>query len=54
MHLKVVDESQVFADQPEYALLLAWNLKNIIVPKIKEKGFKGKVIIPNPEPHVME
>lgn len=54
MHLKVVEEKQVFEDQPEYALLLAWNLKNIIVPKIKEKGFKGKFVIPNPEPHIME
>ena len=54
MHLKVVEESQVFEDQPEYALLLAWNLKNIIVPKLKEKGFKGKFVIPNPEPCILE
>lgn len=54
MHLKVVDESKVFEDQPDYALILAWNLKNIIIPKLKEKGFKGKFIIPNPEPHVIE
>ena len=54
MHLRVVDEKQVFEDQPEYALLLAWNLKNIIVPKLKEKGFKGKFVISNPEPHIMD
>ena len=54
MHLKVVDESKVFEDQPEYALLLAWNLKNIIVPKLKEKGFKGKFVIPNPEPRIID
>ncbi len=54
MHLKVVDEKQVFEDQPDYALLLAWNLKNIIIPKLKEKGFKGKFIIPNPEPHILD
>ena len=54
MHLKVVEESAVFADQPDYALLLAWNLKDIIVPKLKEKGFKGKFIVSNPEPHIIE
>ncbi len=54
MHLKVLDESNVFSDQPDYALLLAWNLKNIIVPKLKEKGFNGKFIIPNPVPHILE
>ncbi|MBU2100873.1 class I SAM-dependent methyltransferase [Candidatus Micrarchaeota archaeon] len=52
MHIKVVEESQVFSDQPEYALLLAWNLKNIIIPKLKEKGFKGKIIVPIPEPAI--
>jgi hypothetical protein len=52
MHIKVVEESRFFSDQPEYALLLSWNLKDIIIPKLKEKGFKGKIIVPIPEPTV--
>ncbi len=53
MHIKVIDEKQLFEDQPEYALLLAWNIKHIIIPKLKEKGFKGKFIIPIPFPEIV-
>ena len=53
MHIPVVDESKMFEEQPDYALLLAWNLKDIIVPKLKEKGFRGKIIVPVPEPKIV-
>ncbi len=53
MHIPVVDEHLLFKEpQPGYALVLAWNLKDIIIPKIKEKGFKGKFIVPVPVPHI--
>ena len=54
MHIPVKDEAILFSDnQPSHALLLAWNLKDIIVPKLREKGFRGKIIIPVPIPHVI-
>jgi hypothetical protein len=53
MHIPVVDEKRMFEDQPDYAILLAWNLKDFIVPKIKEKGFKGKIIVPIPSAEIM-
>jgi hypothetical protein len=54
MHIEVVDEKNLFEEpQPPYALVLAWNLKDIIIPKLKEKGFKGKFIIPVPTPHIV-
>jgi 2-polyprenyl-3-methyl-5-hydroxy-6-metoxy-1,4-benzoquinol methylase len=54
MHLKVVDEEIMFKEpQPDYALILAWNLKDIIIPKIKAKGFRGKFIIPVPTPYII-
>ncbi len=54
MHIKVVDEAQLFVDQPGYALLLSWNLKDIIVPKLRSKGYKGKIIVPVPSPYIIE
>ncbi len=55
MHIPVVDESALFQDpQPSYALILAWNLKDIIIPKLRAKGFKGKFIIPVPVPHIAD
>src|SRR3989344_9498704 len=53
MHIKIEEESKLFAEQPEYALLLTWNLENIIIPKLRAKGYKGKFIVPVPEPRVV-
>jgi len=50
-HIRVEDESLLFTEQPEYGLLLSWNIANDIIPKLKEKGFNGKIIIPIPELH---
>ncbi|MDD5699621.1 MAG: class I SAM-dependent methyltransferase [Candidatus Nanoarchaeia archaeon] len=53
-HIKIVKEDILFGESPpDCALLLSWNLKDIIVPKIRAKGFQGKIIIPVPEPHIL-
>ncbi|QQG46213.1 MAG: class I SAM-dependent methyltransferase [Candidatus Niyogibacteria bacterium] len=49
MHIPVVDETRLFSEQPDFALLLSWNLADELIPKIRAKGYKGKFIIPNPE-----
>jgi len=54
MHIKVVEESVLFDEYSHtHALLLSWNLKDIIVPKLRAKGFKGKIIVPVPIPHIL-
>lgn len=53
-HIKILDESIIFREKPEYALILSWNIKDKIVPKLRDKGFKGKIIVPNPEPYIFE
>jgi len=50
--IPVVDEEILFRDQPQYALLLSWHIAEDLIPKLKQKGFKGKFIIPLPSPHV--
>ena len=52
--IPVVEESKLYEDQPEYALLLSWHIADELVPKIKEKGFKGDFIVPLPEPKLFE
>ncbi len=49
----VVDEGRLFEDQPEYALLLSWHIADELIPKFKQRGFKGKYIVPLPEPHIV-
>ena len=51
--IPVLEESKLYDDQPEYAMLLSWHIADELMPKLKEKGFKGRFIIPLPEPHVI-
>jgi len=52
-HIPVVDDKKLIEDQPDYALLWSWHLKESIVPKLRKDGFKGEFIIPLPEPIVI-
>jgi hypothetical protein len=49
----VVDEARLFEDQPEFALLLSWHIADELIPKLRQRGFKGQYIVPLPEPHVV-
>ena len=50
MHIPVVDEKVLFDKQPDYGLILSWNIADELIPKLKQKGFKGQFIIPFPKP----
>jgi hypothetical protein len=51
--IPVLEESRLFEDQPEYALLLSWHIADELMPKLLSRGFRGKFIIPLPTPHVV-
>jgi len=50
----VTDEADLIADQPAYALLFNWHMADVVVPKLRERGYKGKFIVPLPQPKVIE
>jgi hypothetical protein len=50
--IPVLEESRLFSDQPEYALLLSWHIADELIPKLTARGFKGRYIIPLPAPRV--
>jgi len=52
--IPVRDESCLFTEQPEYALLLSWHIADELMPKLRQNGFKGDFIIPLPEPRVVK
>ena len=52
--IPVVDESKLYEDQPEYALILSWHIADELAPKLKKLGYKGKFIIPLPSPRIIE
>ena len=51
--IPVLEESKLYADQPEYALLLSWHIADELIANLKKRGFKGKFIVPLPEPRVV-
>jgi hypothetical protein len=52
--IPVCEESRLFDEQPEYALLLSWHIADELIPKLRQRGFKGRFIVPLPEPRVVE
>jgi hypothetical protein len=50
--IPVVEEARLFSDQPEYALLLSWHIADELIPKLTERGFKGRYVVPLPTPRV--
>ena len=51
--IPVLDEKKLFEDPPDYALLLSWHIADELMPILRRKGFKGKFIVPLPEPKVI-
>ena len=51
--IPIVDEKALYTDQPTHALLLSWHIADDLIPRIREKGFKGKFIVPLPELRVV-
>lgn len=51
--IPVIDESLLFKDQPEYALLLSWHIAEELAVNLRKGGYKGKFITPLPEPRVL-
>lgn len=50
--IPVVEEQRLFEDQPEYALMLSWHIAQELMPKFRERGFRGEFIVPLPEPQI--
>jgi SAM-dependent methyltransferase len=44
--IPVVDEARLFEDQPAEVVLFSWHMADVIVPKLREKGYEGEIIIP--------
>jgi len=50
--IPVLEESRLYEDQPEYALLLSWHIASELIPKLRDQGYKGRYICPLPVPRI--
>jgi hypothetical protein len=48
--IPVVDEARLFDDQPDCAVIFSWHIADELAPKLRAKGFRGKLITPLPVP----
>jgi hypothetical protein len=53
VRIPVIHEDAMLQEEPDYALLLSWNMADHIIPKIRSMGFRGKFIVPVPELEVI-
>lgn len=51
--IPVLDEEKLFAEQPEYAMLLSWHIADELVANLRKKGYRGRFIVPLPEPRIV-
>ena len=51
--IPVVEESRLFTDQPECAIIFSWHIADELMPKLRAKGFRGDFLVPLPEPRVV-
>jgi hypothetical protein len=54
VRIPVVHEDVLFQKQPDYALILSWNMADFLMPKFRERGYKGRFILPVPRVEVIE
>ena len=51
--IPVVEESRLYADQPDCAIIFSWHIADELAPKLKARGFRGKLITPLPVPRTL-
>ena len=51
--IPVVEESRMFEDQPDCAIIFSWHIAAELAPKLRAKGYRGKLITPLPEPRFL-
>ena len=51
--IPVVNETRLFEDQPECAIIFSWHIADELAPKLRAKGYKGQLISPLPVPRFL-
>ena len=44
--IPVVNEQELLERQPDFAILFSWHIADMLIPKLREKGYKGQFILP--------
>ena len=50
--IPILSEKKLFVDQPDFAILFSWHIASELRTKLRKRGFKGKFIVPLPNPNI--
>nr|AGO97160.1 C-methyltransferase [Streptomyces sp. CNT-179] len=54
VHLPVISQEELCGpEQPDYVVLFSWHILEELSSRLREEGFRGKFIVPLPEPRVL-
>lgn len=53
-HIPIVDNARLFADRPDYVVLLAWHYADYMVGTLRQRGLQSRFLVPLPEFAVLE
>lgn len=51
--IPIENESRLFSDPPDHALILSWHVAHDLMPRLRTKGFQGGFLVPLPEPELI-
>lgn len=55
VHIPVISQDELCGpDQPDYAILFSWHILEELSSRLREEGFRGKFVVPLPEPTVLD
>lgn len=52
--IPVVEESRLYEDQPEYALIFSWHIGEEIMRNLSRQGYRGRYLLPLPEVRIVD
>ena len=51
--IPVVEESRMFEDQPDCAIIFSWHIADELAPKLRSKGYRGMLVTPLSVPRLV-
>ena len=52
--IPILEESILYKEKPDYVIIFSWHISKQIISSLKKKGYKGKFIIPLPNPRILK
>ena len=50
--IPILSEKKLYKEPPDFVILFSWHIASELKANLKKKGFKGKFIIPLPDPKI--